>query len=135
MLFRFLFLSFLLISGSVFSQKKFHTCHEISVDEFHALNQTHPDIFVIDIRSEEDFIRNHIKGAVRIRNDSALRAVSKILDADQFVLVYDDQGDTSIDACLLMASEGLVSVYHLKGGIRQWIYLGFPLVKEPKKDW
>ena len=134
MLFRILFFSFLFVSGNVFSQKKFHTCHEISADEFNALNQAHPEFFVVDIRSETDFIKNHISGAVHIPNDSILRTVTKTLDADQFVLVYDDQGDISVDACLLMASEGLVSVYHLRGGIRQWIQLGFPLVREPKKE-
>ncbi len=115
---------FCLLSG-IAAQKKFYTCHEVTADEFHAWQQGFKNLLVIDIRSKEEFDESHIPRAKWVFGDSALISVSDTLDADQLILIYDNSDFESIDACLLLASRGKLSVFHLKDGFDEWKKLGY----------
>jgi rhodanese-related sulfurtransferase len=129
------FLSIFIISVFVVSlhaQKKFYTCHEITADEFHAWYLSVPNIIIFDIRDDSAFLKKHIPNAISAKTDSLLVSLSDTLDADQKIIVYDQQGDESVDACLLLAARGKNSVYHLKGGLLEWERLNFS-IKNPGK--
>jgi rhodanese-related sulfurtransferase len=127
----------LILSGNLLdisAQKKFFTCYEISVDEFHALQEAFPQIIVLDVRSKTEYLDKHIPWATWVPSDSALISMSDTIDADQKVIIYDDSGDESIDACLLLASKGKRSVYHVKGGFEVWEKLGYRVKKAKPKN-
>lgn len=122
------------IISSLHAQKKFHICHEITADEFHAWYQAIPQVIIFDIRVDSAFILKHIPGAISVTSDSLLICISDTLDADQKIIVYDDVGNESIDACLLLASRGKSSVYHLKDGFFEWARLNFPIEDSRRKN-
>lgn len=124
----------LILAGNIVNssaQKKFYTCHEITADEAHAWCTSFPQIIILDIRPDSDYLNKHIPRAIWVPNDSILIAMSDTIDEDQTVIVYDKSGDESIDACLLLASKGKNKVFHIKDGFNRWEELGY-LVKKSK---
>ena len=116
-----------MLSGNLFftsAQKTFYTCHEISVDEFYAWHEALSPIVVIDIRTKTEYLDKHIKNAIWAPSDSAIISMSDTLDADQKIIIYDTSGNESLDACLLLASKGKQSVFHVKDGFEEWEKLG-----------
>ena len=125
------FVSFILCGNLMNGQAqiKFFTCHEISVDEFHAWHEAFPQLVVLDIRPKTDYLDKHIPRAIWVSGDSDLISMSDTIDADQKVVIYDKYGDESIDACLLLASKGKHAVFQAKGGFDEWERLGYPVEK------
>ena len=127
----------LLLSGNIvhlFAQGKFYTCHEVTADEFHAWSQAFLPVVILDVRDKEAFRRKHIPRAIWAPTDSVLISISDTLDAEQMIFIYDDYGNESLDACLLLASKGKKSVYHVRNGFFEWNNLGYPVEELNKKN-
>jgi rhodanese-related sulfurtransferase len=115
------------------AQKQFHTCREIEPVEFYAWYLAHrKTTILIDVRDPEAFQKNHITGAMSAPADKNLTIIADTIDADLMVVIYDDNGDDSLDACIYMAQKGLNSVFSLRGGLIRWNKFGLPIEEKRK---
>lgn len=85
---------------------------------------------VLDVRTEAEWDRGHLPGAVRIGVDrlpEVIAAGEFPARADQPIVVYCTVGSRSARAARLLASRGFTDVYDLHGGIRAWSMSGLPV--------
>src|SRR5690606_4923234 len=62
---------------------------EVTTEEVLKLREEHPNITIIDARSEEDFNKGHIPGAVQIRPDDVAKKLPEIQkDKSQPIIFY-----------------------------------------------
>lgn len=94
----------------------------ISVQEFKSLIDSKSDQgLILDLRTEEEFLLGHIKGATLIDfyKDSFQEELSR-LDKEKTYYIYCRSGGRSGRALNMMKKLGFTSVYNLDGGILRW---------------
>ncbi len=104
--------------GWVFSDFK-----NVSPQEAHALLENDKNITFIDVRSKEEFEKDHIKGAVHV----PMKSLEK-LSSPEKLLVYSERGERSIEASRILSKRGY-EVLNLEGGVVFWIRAGYKVVK------
>ena len=78
-------------------------------------------VFLLDVRSQEEFQNGHIPSAVAIPLKDLPRRMKELpRDRTQPILVYCNTGDRSGRAARLLYNEGRKDVYVLLGGLRAW---------------
>lgn len=110
-------LAMTILLSAVHAQDK----EQLSVDEFETkLNQT-PEGQLVDVRTPEEFRKNHIKGAFNINiNGNEFEKQVAALDKTKPVLVYCLSGGRSAKAAEYMRKQGFSKVYEMDGGMMQW---------------
>ncbi|MEO6903000.1 MAG: rhodanese-like domain-containing protein [Bacteroidia bacterium] len=92
----------------------------ISVDDFEK-KLTTSEVQLVDVRTPEEFSEGHLKGTVNYNvNDAEFNKKIAMLNKNKPVLVYCLSGGRSGSAANLMAENGFVEVYNMKGGIMKW---------------
>lgn len=83
---------------------------------------------LVDVRTVEEFVSGHIKGAQNIvyLSDTWSSEIEK-LDKEDPVYVYCAKGGRSAKCAQLLADAGFKKVYDLEGGVTQWKEAGKPL--------
>lgn len=77
-----------------------------------------PDVDVIDVRSEEEYLEGHIEGAINIPSGY----LSDIhIDYERTLIIYASNERRSRDAALELMNLGYKKVYSM-GGIDDWEY-------------
>lgn len=100
---------------------------KLSSDEFQAKLQQIPEGQVVDVRTPEEFQKNHIKGALNINfNSNDFTSQVATLDKSKPVMVYCLSGGRSARAADYMRKNGFKKVYELEGGMMQWTALNKP---------
>lgn len=118
----------LLIATPGFSQSESSTTFPpLSVDSFAAKISRQPKPQIIDVRTPEEFIINHINGAINID----LKAASYLDSVKQFdkkkpVFIYAIQNYRPGLLAKELRENGYTEVYELKSGIANWIGSGHP---------
>lgn len=93
---------------------------QVDPDSFEKLTQN-PDVQLVDVRTPEEYKKNHIKNALNIDiNGENYHNHIALLDKTKPLLVYCISGGRSARAASMMRKEGFVKVFELKGGIIQW---------------
>jgi len=93
-------------------------------------NQNNPDFVIIDVRTLEEFVGEHIENATNIDFYSeAFRNMLNNLDKNKTYLIYCQSGGRSGSALDIMAELNFREVYNILGGINLWKAEGFPTVK------
>ena len=93
-------------------------------------NQNNPDFVIIDVRTQEEFVGEHIENATNIDFYSeAFRDTLNTLDKNKTYLIYCRSGGRSGSALDIMAELNFEKVYNILGGINLWKTEGFPTVK------
>ncbi|MBA7466925.1 Thiosulfate sulfurtransferase GlpE [subsurface metagenome] len=93
-------------------------------------NQNNPDFIIIDVRTLEEFVGEHIENATNIDFYSeAFRDMLNTLDKNKTYLIYCKVGGRSGSALDIMAELNFKEVYNILGGINQWKAEGLPTVK------
>ncbi len=93
-------------------------------------NQNNPDFVIIDVRTQEEFVGEHIENATNIDFYSeTFRDTLNTLDKNKTYLIYCRSGGRSGSALDIMAELNFKKVYNILGGINQWKTGGFPTVK------
>ena len=93
-------------------------------------NQNNPDFVIIDVRTPQEFVAEHIENATNIDFYSeAFRDMLNTLDKNKTYLVYCRTGGRSGSALDIMAELNFQKVYNILGGINQWKAEGLPTVK------
>lgn len=100
------------------------------------------DIFVLDVRTPDEFNSSHIKGATLIPVSNAFGSnlsSESLLKAridevpKRKILVYCRTGRRSDTASTMLVNAGYSQVYNMAGGITAWIDAGYPVVSSEDK--
>jgi rhodanese-related sulfurtransferase len=99
----------------------------ISVSDARAMMQSSSNLLVVDVRTTEEYVQGHLKGAINIPL-SALPLRINGLDRNRPILVYCQTGIRSAQASSFLVRAGFTKVYNLEGGITEWINSGYPTI-------
>ena len=94
----------------------------ISAPEAYQLYQD--DVFVLDVRTPEEYQDNHLPGATLIPLEQ-LGVRYGELPQDETILVYCRTGNRSLQAVYLLENAGFNRVHSLDRGIKNWILNGY----------
>lgn len=86
---------------------------------------------VIDVRSEEEFLRGHVEGAFNILlEDISLSSLEKIgIRKIDEIVIYHNSGKRSSDAYKILDSLGFAKASSLAGGFTHWKEDGYEIVE------
>ncbi len=111
----------------------------LNFNEQNLFNDENEKLILIDIRNKENqIITGIIKNSFQITafdkkgnlNSNFLKKYKSISDKNDHVVLISDKGEiSSILANGLVENLGMKNVYSLKGGIKEWMKLGNPVVK------
>lgn len=86
------------------------------------------EAMVIDVRSDAEFSRSHIKGAKNIPISNVTEKLANLnVNKNDTIVVYCNVGNTSARACRALLREGYVNVKNLKGGLTAWQDANLPI--------
>jgi phage shock protein E len=85
-------------------------------------------LFVLDVRTPEEFAAGHVPGAVNVPHDQLASRLAEV-PRDKDVVVYCRTGRRSQIATDLLAANGFKRVAHLQGDMVAWQEQGRPVVK------
>lgn len=78
------------------------------------------DTVIVDVRTEEEYEKGHIKGAINIPLHAIDgTVVGKLKDYHEKILVYCESGNRSVQASAKLAALGYKQVYEI-GGIQDY---------------
>lgn len=100
----------------------------ISARQAKELINKEKDVFILDVRTKEEYNEAHIKGANLIPIQELEQNIGKI-PKDKKVVVHCAKGKRSARACEILKDKGLKELYNVEGGINQWKSEGFPVEK------
>jgi CoA-disulfide reductase len=89
----------------------------ISVEEFLSLDRE--SIFILDVRTKDEYDLGHIEGAVNIPVDEIRQNLGKI-PRDKKIIVYCGVGLRAYVACRVLYQNGFNEVYNLSGGYKMY---------------
>ncbi|HOI25327.1 MAG TPA: stalk domain-containing protein [Caldisericia bacterium] len=83
---------------------------------------------IIDLRSKEDFDKNHLPGAIHLYIGDIIPSSleEQGIGADDFVVVYCKSGAQSVMGAERLIRLGMKNVHNLLGGINSWPYETLP---------
>lgn len=100
----------------------------ISVKQAKELIDKGKDLFILDVRTQNEYNEVHIKDANLVPVDDLGQNIDKI-PKDKKVLVYCLSGKRSAKACEMLKDKGLKELYNMEGGISKWQGDGYPVEK------
>lgn len=100
----------------------------LSVGEARELLQKDSQLFLLDVRTPEEYSRARIEGGRLIPIDQLVARQSEI-PADRPILVYCAVGSRSSQVADYLAARRKQPVYNLFGGIWAWQLRGFPVLQ------
>ena len=100
----------------------------ISPKQAMKLIEKEKDVFVLDVRTQEEYDKVHIKNANLIPIQELEQNINKI-PKDKKVIVHCAKGKRSARACEILKDKGLKELYNVEGGIDKWQEEGFPVEK------
>jgi rhodanese-related sulfurtransferase len=92
-----------------------------------ALVKARQNIYLLDVRTPQEFQQARIAGAHLIPIDQLMQRVGE-LPQDRPILVYCAVGSRSAQVFSFLARRGYAEVYNLDGGISAWAAKGYPVV-------
>ncbi len=108
------------------------TFEDISTEEAFSLiqmNSDNEDFIILDVRTPQEYNSGHMENAINIDIYSpSFQDSLNILDKDNIYLVYCRTGNRSVNAITIMKELGFTTVYHMIGGIVEWIEEELPIV-------
>lgn len=129
MLIRFFSLSLLLVllalplDGALAAPVK-----SLSVGEAREMLQQNSQLFLLDVRTPEEYARSRIEGGRLIPIDQLVARQAEI-PTDRPVLVYCAVGSRSAQVADYLAARRKQPVFNLFGGIWAWQLRGFPVLQ------
>ncbi len=86
------------------------------------------DLFLLDVRTREEYQQAHLEGAHLIPIDQFARRLAEV-PKNRPVLVYCAVGSRSAQVVNYLARQGYSEVYNLYGGIYSWQQKGYPVLR------
>lgn len=86
-------------------------------------------IKLVEVLSEEEYNKAHIKGAVNIPLEKIVTEASDKFDKEDEIVVYcsDKNCTASPTAAKKLKDSGFTKVYHYEGGKKAWKEAGLPM--------
>ncbi len=109
------------LSGTSPSEKARHV--DVSVQQGKEMIDS-GEVFILDVRTQEEYDEGHIMGATLIPLDE-LDSRLKELPQDKKILVYCRTGQRSLTASEKLENSGFTQIYNMKGGITEWKNAGY----------
>jgi phage shock protein E len=100
----------------------------LSAGEAKALLAKNSKVFLLDVRSPEEYGQAHLHGAQLIPLNELEKRVREV-PRERPVLVYCAVGARSLKAAKLLTSKGFPEVYQISDGMVGWYKNGFPIDK------
>lgn len=91
--------------------------NNISIDD---LNLIKENLYIIDIRSNEQYNSNHIPNAINIPQDKLILNPKKYLNYNDTYYIYCKKGKKSISLCTYLTKLGY-KVINILGGYEKWL--------------
>jgi len=89
----------------------------------------HPDhLFLLDVRTPEEYAEGHIAGAVNVPYDQLATRLAEV-PKDKDVVLYCRSGRRAGIAADVLAANGYKRLSHLEGDMIAWTEKGRPVVK------
>ena len=89
------------------------------------MNTKNPDLVIIDVRTEEEYRREHIPRAINLDVQStSFRRDIDALPRDKTYLLYCRAGNRSFTALEIMTASGFGKVSVIAGGFNAWVRSG-----------
>jgi phage shock protein E len=90
----------------------------------------HPQhLFVLDVRTPEEYAAGHVPGAVNVPHDQLASRLAEV-PKDKDVVVYCRTGRRSTLAADVLAANGYTRVSRLEGDMQAWTARGRPVEEE-----
>jgi rhodanese-related sulfurtransferase len=103
---------------------------ELTVDQVKAKLDRGERFYLIDVREESEWARDHVPGAVHLGKGTIERDVEQQLpDVASEIVLYCGGGFRSALAADNLLRMGYQKVFSMDGGIRDWRQKGYPLTK------
>lgn len=124
--------TFLLLTISIYG------CHPGENKSFEALTihkfetgiSQSSDKTILDVRTPQEFRQGHLKNVTHIDiYDPAFEQKIKALDKSKPIYVYCASGIRSEKASEVLAENGFREIYHMEGGLNDWINANKPVEK------
>ena len=115
---------FILIGASLAACTTKPVAGELIVSAPDAYQLYQDDVFVLDVRTAEEYQESHLPGAILIPLDQ-LGARYGELPQNETILVYCRSGNRSLKAVYLLENAGFNRVHSLDRGIKNWIQHGY----------
>ena len=97
-------------------EKAEYAKNNISPKQLKQLMESGEEVFIADLRSEEDYSKGHIEGAVSLPYGKGMQEKFDILPTDQTIYVYCYSGQTASQTMAALRLKGY-TVYNLSGGM------------------
>ena len=101
----------------------------ISPKQAKELIDNEKDVFILDVRTKEEYRESHIKGSNLIPLQELEQNINKI-PKDRKVVVHCASGKRSAQACEILKNKGLKELYNVEGGILRWQKEGYSVEKD-----
>lgn len=101
-----------LLLSACSTNQKYHT-----IDTNKATELINNGAIVIDVRTVDEYNREHIENAINIPLD---QIATTNFDKDLTIIVYCQTGIRSEEAAKILAENGYTSLYNLDGGLLNW---------------
>jgi rhodanese-related sulfurtransferase len=89
----------------------------------------HPDhLFVLDVRTPQEFAEGHVPGAVNVPYDQVASRLAEV-PKDKDIVLYCRSGRRAGLAADVLAASGYTRLSHLEGDMPAWIEKGRPVAK------
>lgn len=100
----------------------------ISAAQARDLLNAEPGVFLLDVRTPEEYLQIRLEGARLVPIDQLLKRIDE-LPQDRPILVYCAVGSRSSQVANYLARLGYPAVYNLYGGIYAWQLRGYPVIQ------
>ncbi|MBO3804210.1 MAG: PEGA domain-containing protein [Candidatus Brockarchaeota archaeon] len=85
---------------------------------------------IVDVRSPDEYKAGHVEGAINMPLATLKQRMSELdVERSVLILIYCASGMGSVLGAGILHAAGF-NVYHMDGGIIDWVGAGYPLVKE-----
>ena len=106
----------------------------LTAEAFLDKQDKNPDLLLIDVRTQEEFLAGHLEGAVLIpRGTLEYKIQEHTQDPDRLIVVYCRTGGRGSLSALALESIGYQNVYDLEGGFQAWSQAGYPFLNQHGK--
>ena len=104
---------------------------ETNVDEVKKRIDRGDKFFLVDVREESEYAKDHLPGAIHLGKGVIERDIEeRVPELNREMILYCGGGFRSALAADNLQKMGYTNVISMDGGIRSWREKGFPLVKD-----
>jgi nitrous oxidase accessory protein len=96
---------------------------DVTIIQGKTMIDTNPSLVILDVRNQSEYVTGHIRNAKLIPLFQLNTSLNQLNPADE-ILVYCKSGARSTTASEILAANGFLHIYNMRGGITDWIEIG-----------